>query len=100
MANQIGNVSTLIRPRDQAMPKHPTGKDQHIVPQQMIRNFAGDDGKLIEMLKPELVIATRRRAPKGILFGDDDFTATPWRISTRNCSGLSNKSLRRCIPKC
>jgi hypothetical protein len=53
------------------MSQHTTGKRQHIVPQQMIRNFAGDDGKLVELIKPTLEIATRRRSPKGILFSHD-----------------------------
>lgn len=53
------------------MNKPVTGKRQHIVPQQMIRSFAGDDGKLLEMLKPGFRIATKRRSPKEILFGDD-----------------------------
>jgi hypothetical protein len=53
------------------MAEHRTGKRQHIVPQQMIRNFAGSDGKLSEMIKPEFRIGTRRRGPKGILFQDD-----------------------------
>src|SRR6185295_5165693 len=48
-----------------------TGKRQHVVPQQMIRRFAGDDGKLVELLKPELRIGMRRRSPKSILFRDD-----------------------------
>jgi hypothetical protein len=47
------------------------GPRQHIVPQQMIRRFAGPDGKLIELFKPELRIGTRRRAPSGILFRDN-----------------------------
>jgi hypothetical protein len=53
------------------MGENVTGKRQHIVPQQMIRNFAGSDGKLIELIKPTLKIATRRRSPKSILFRDD-----------------------------
>lgn len=53
------------------MSEHTTGKRQHIVPQQMIRQFAGKDGKLIELIKPNLKIATRRRSPKSILFRDD-----------------------------
>ena len=67
------------------MCKQATGRRQHIVPQQMIRNFAGDDGKLVEMVKPEFDIGTRRRAPSGILFRDDyyrdtvsDFDAVGW----------------------
>lgn len=52
------------------MSQKPTGADQHIVPQQMIRNFAGADGRLIEMIKPDLQFATRRRPPKAILFAD------------------------------
>jgi hypothetical protein len=55
----------------QLMNRQPTGKHQHIVPQQIIRNFAGADGKLSGMTKPELHIGNRRRAPKGILFRDD-----------------------------
>jgi len=50
-----------------------TGKQNHIVPRMMIRRFAGDDGKLVELYKPTLAIGTRRRAPKGILFRDDEF---------------------------
>ena len=37
----------------------------------MIRNFAGSDGKLVEMIKPSFQIGTQRRAQKGILFRDD-----------------------------
>ena len=48
-----------------------TGKNQHVVPQQMIRSFAGRDGRLVELIKPALKIGTRRRSPKGILFVDD-----------------------------
>lgn len=48
--------------------KMTSGRRQHIVPQMMIRRFAADDGKLIELLKPSLRIATRRRSPRGILF--------------------------------
>lgn len=47
------------------------GKRQHLVPQQMIRRFANDDGYLFEMLKPKLEIATRKKRPKGIVFRDD-----------------------------
>jgi len=50
-----------------------TAKQNHTVPQMMIRRFAGDDGKLVELYKPTLAIGTRRRAPKGILFRNDDF---------------------------
>ncbi|MGD0140831.1 MAG: DUF4238 domain-containing protein [Tepidisphaeraceae bacterium] len=53
------------------MSQRRSGKHQHIVPQQMIRNFAGPDRKLVEMVKPGFQIGTRRRAPKGILFRDD-----------------------------
>lgn len=48
-----------------------TGKHQHFVPQMMIREFAGDDGKLAELFKPKLTLGTKRRSPKGILFIDD-----------------------------
>lgn len=48
----------------------PTGHRQHIVPQMMIRRFAGDDGALVELHKPTLRIGTKRRQPKGILFRD------------------------------
>ena len=50
----------------------------HLVPQMMIRRFAGADGKLLELIKPQLNIATRRRHPKGILFSENyyrDFVA-------------------------
>lgn len=53
------------------MAKPETGKRQHIIPQQMIRQFTGEDGKLVELLKPEFRIGTRRRSPKGILFRDN-----------------------------
>jgi hypothetical protein len=49
----------------------PTGHDQHLVPQMMIKSFAGDDRKLTELIKPELAFGSRRRSPKGILFGKD-----------------------------
>lgn len=48
-----------------------SGADQHIVPRQMIKRFAGADGKLIELFKPTLTIGTRRRAPSGILFKEN-----------------------------
>jgi hypothetical protein len=48
-----------------------SGADQHLVPQMMIRQFAGDDGKLSELDKPTLVVRRRRRGPKGILFLKD-----------------------------
>ncbi len=54
-----------------SMKAQETGKRQHIVPQQMIRRFAGEDGKLVEMVKPEFQVGTRRRSPSGILFRDD-----------------------------
>ncbi len=47
-----------------------TGERQHLVPQMMIRRFAGDDGKLTELYMPSLAIGSRRRAPRGILFVD------------------------------
>ncbi len=46
----------------------PVGSRRHLVPQMMIRRFAGEDGKLSELYKPKLVMGTRRRSPKGILF--------------------------------
>jgi hypothetical protein len=49
----------------------PTGRDQHVVPQMMIKRFAGQDQKLTELIKPELSLGSRRRSPKGILFGED-----------------------------
>lgn len=49
------------------------GKRRHIVPQLMIRRFAGPDGKLIELHKPTLRLGTRRRSPSGILFQDDAY---------------------------
>src|SRR5438874_9257770 len=48
-----------------------TGRDQHLVPQMMIKRFAGDDGKLSELYKPTLAIGSRRRSPKGILYLED-----------------------------
>ena len=48
-----------------------TGPDQHLVPQMMINRFSGDDGKLTELIKPGLVFGSRRRSPKGILFGEE-----------------------------
>ncbi len=44
---------------------------QHLIPQMMIRRFAGPDGKLSELHKPTLTLGTRRRSPKGILFAQD-----------------------------
>jgi len=46
-----------------------TARDQHLVPQMMIKRFAGNDGRLAELIKPNLAFGTQRRAPKGILFG-------------------------------
>lgn len=48
-----------------------SGKRQHIVPQQMIKRFAGSDGKLIGLCKKNLRIGSRRRSPSGILFKDN-----------------------------
>src|ERR1700722_14487797 len=66
-----------------AMKQNATGKRQHIVPQQMIRQFAGPDGKLVGMVKPSMQIGARRRGPRGILYQDHyyndpvtDFDAT------------------------
>lgn len=50
-----------------------SGKRDHIIPQMMIRRFTGDDGKLIELVKPNLKIGTQNRTPKSILFRDDGF---------------------------
>lgn len=50
-----------------------SGKRDHIVPQMMIRQFTCDDGMLIELIKPDLHIGTRKRTPKSILFRDDGF---------------------------
>jgi hypothetical protein len=36
----------------------------------MSRRFSGDDGKLTELIKPDLVFGSRRRSPKGILFAE------------------------------
>lgn len=47
------------------------GRTQHYVPQMMIRRFAGDDSKLTELIKPQLSFGSRRRAPRGVLFGED-----------------------------
>jgi hypothetical protein len=49
----------------------PTGRHQHVVPQMMIKRFAGEDHKLTELIKPELSFGSHRRSPKGILFGED-----------------------------
>lgn len=43
---------------------------QHIVPQQMIRRFANDQGRLFELYKPTLSLGTKMRSPRGILFRD------------------------------
>lgn len=43
---------------------------QHIVPQQMIRRFTNEHGKLLELYKPTLSIGTRLRSPRTILFRD------------------------------
>jgi hypothetical protein len=43
---------------------------QHIVPQQMIKRFADDKGKLLGLRKPTLSIGTRMRSPREILFRD------------------------------
>lgn len=45
-----------------------SGKHQHIVPQQMIKRFAGTDGKLVELYKPKLTIRSDRITPENILF--------------------------------
>ena len=37
----------------------------------MIRRFADDDGKLLELFKPSLRVGTRHRSPRGILFIDN-----------------------------
>jgi Protein of unknown function (DUF4238) len=48
-----------------------SGSRQHIVPQQMIRRFANNKGKLFELYKSDLSINRRPRSPKGILFHDE-----------------------------
>lgn len=45
--------------------------DHHIIPQQMIRQFANSRGELAELLKPELTLGTRWKRPKGILWSKD-----------------------------
>ena len=42
----------------------PTGKRQHIVPQMMIRRFAGDDGKLTELHMPSFTIVRVGKRPR------------------------------------
>lgn len=49
----------------------PAGRRQHVVPQMMIRKFAAEDGKVLELCKPSLRIGTRRRSPRGVLFIDN-----------------------------
>ena len=53
------------------MANHKPGRRQHYVPQMMIQRFAGSDGKLVELVKPEMRIGTRRRSPSGILYADE-----------------------------
>lgn len=53
------------------MSQHNSGRRQHYIPQMMIQRFAGSDGKLVEMVKPEMRIGTRRRSPSGILYVDE-----------------------------
>jgi hypothetical protein len=48
-----------------------TGRNQHQVPQMMIKRFASAGGTLTELIKPNLEIGSRGRWPKGILFGED-----------------------------
>lgn len=48
-----------------------SGKRQHIVPQQMISRFASEEGKLLELIKPQMAIGTKDRPPKAILFRDN-----------------------------
>ncbi|MFN0007017.1 MAG: DUF4238 domain-containing protein [Planctomycetota bacterium] len=46
--------------------------DDHYVPIQMIRRFASDDRRgLLELRKPDMIIGTKWRPPKGILFAQD-----------------------------
>jgi len=47
-----------------------SNRRQHIVPQQMIRRFANEQGRLFELYKPTLSIGTRMKLPRGILFHD------------------------------
>jgi len=49
----------------------PSGRRHHIVPQQMIKRFTGNDGKVAELYKPTLAIGTRRRSPRSILWLDN-----------------------------
>lgn len=62
----VGNVTNIGR--ESAMP---AGQRQHLIPQMMIRKFTGEDGKVLELCKPNLRICTRRRSPRGILFIDN-----------------------------
>ncbi len=48
-----------------------TGRRDHIIPQQMIKRFADNNGNLWELIKPELKIGTRPKKPRGILFRED-----------------------------
>ncbi len=43
----------------------------HIVPRQMIRRFAGEDGQLSHLHKPTLQLRTHRKWPREILFSCD-----------------------------
>ena len=49
----------------------PAGRRQHVVPQMMIRRFTSDDGTLVELHKPTLTIASRRKYPREILWMDN-----------------------------
>ena len=49
----------------------PAGRRQHIVPQMMIRRSTGDDGRVIELYKPTVKIATHRKYPRQILWMDN-----------------------------
>lgn len=69
---ELPSMAVRLQPTSAWIGAHmPTGSRQHLVPQMMIRRFAGDDGKLAELHKPTLTLGTRRRSPKKILYLED-----------------------------
>jgi hypothetical protein len=53
-----------------------TGDRQHIVPQQVIRRFAGADGKLRVLRKPSLTFDGRPKSPKSLFHADKYYCGT------------------------
>src|SRR5687767_12598453 len=67
-----------------------TARDQHIVPQLMIRRFAAANGRLLELFKPTLSIG-KWRWPKGILYRQDVYRDRAGDLDSELLKRIENK---------